>query len=366
MMSKGGRRQRSTVANLKRSPVEAFPCIHQITLPTPWEVSSVHVYLVESEPLTLIDTGLETDASRSALASALEALGYGFEDLERLILTHYHRDHMGLAQLLRESADDLEVWAHFDAAPMVEHFTVERDENLEGTADLFTEYGVPLGVVEAMSLYRLEKMRSEPARCRPTRVDRLMNGGEVLPFKDFELEVIHSPGHTAGHLMLHHAKSGVLVTGDQILGGAVPNTENYYLPGLPEPGDPLRRRPRFKGLLEYRRSLQSLRRRSFSKILPGYGGIVPSADRAIRDAILYYDVRIQRIERSLRSVGAMGQTVTAYELWRGLFPNDDPTVQMRTKLLMVIGILDVLEEQGRCLTSRRDDGVLVHTHPGGA
>jgi glyoxylase-like metal-dependent hydrolase (beta-lactamase superfamily II) len=365
MLPKGGRRQHSAAANLKRSPVEAFPCIHQITLPTPWEVNAVHVYLVESEPLTLIDTGLETEASRNALSAALEAIGYGLEDIERLILTHYHRDHMGLAEAIRESAEHLEVLAHFDAAPMVERFTVERDENLDGTAELFAEYGVPTGVVEAMSAYRQEKMNSEPALCRPTRVDRLLSGGEHLPFKDFDLEVIHSPGHTAGHILLHHAKSGVLVTGDQILGGAVPNTENYYRAGLPEPGDPLRRRPRFKGLLEYRRSLQALRRRSFSKILPGYGGIVPSADRAIRDALLYYDVRIQRIERSLRSVGAMGQTVTAYALWRGLFPNDDQVVHMRTKLLMVIGILDVLEDQGRCLTTRGDDGVLVHTHAEG-
>lgn len=101
---------------------------------------------------------------------------------------------------------------------------------------------------------------------------------------------------------------------------------------------------------------------SFSTILPGFGGIVRSPDRAIRDALLFYDVRIQRIERSLRSVSAIGQSVTAFELWRGLFPNDDPASRMRTKLLMVIGALDLLEAEGTCVTERREDGVLTHRH----
>ncbi len=59
-------------------------------------------------------------------------------------------------------------------------------------------------------------------------------------------------------------------------------------------------------------------------LLPGYGGVIRNANRAVRDSLLYYDVRIRRIDRSLRSVTALGQEVTAYELWRGMFPNDDP------------------------------------------
>ena len=146
------------------------------------------------------------------------------------------------------------------------------------------------------------------------------------------------------------------------MGGAVPHTENYYLDGLPDPADPARRRPRFKGLVAYRASLRALRRQPIKMILPGYGGVIRSADRAIREALLFYDVRIQRIERSLKSVTAMGQSVTAYEIWHGLFPNDDPRSEMSSKLLMVIGALDVLEAEGQVITTRRSDGVLIHTH----
>jgi len=347
---------------LSRAPLREFPRAHLITLPTPWEVGYVQVYLIESEPLTLIDTGVKSAASHSALSAALDCLGYGLEDLQRVILTHYHRDHLGQAESLRQAADHLEICAHEQAVPMVEGFSVERDENLEDAAALVREYGVPRHAIDSMIAERERRIRSDPALCEPTCVDRVLRHGDAVEFKDFALEVIHSPGHTAGHILLQHAASRVLFSGDQILGGAVPNTENYYLDELPDPRDPLRRRPRFKGLLEYRHSLRKLRRQSFSAILPGFGGVVRVPDRAIRDALLYYEVRIQRIERSLRSVTAIGQSVTAYEIWHSLFPNDDPATQMRTRLLMVIGALDVLEELGQCVTVRRDDGVLLHRH----
>ena len=73
-------------------------------------------------------------------------------------------------------------------------------------------------------------------------------------------------------------------------------------------------------------------------------------------------MRVQRIERGLRNLAAMGQDVTAWDLWRALFPEADPIREMRNRMLMVIGALDVLEEQGICVTRRRDDGVLVHRH----
>lgn len=359
------RRQGGTgSARFERAPVPAWPLVHSISLPTPWATDSVQVYLIESDPLTLVDCGLDDEPTRVALESALDGLGYAVEDIRRVVVTHYHRDHLGQAQHLRERADALEVWAHIDSAPMIEAFSLERNANVAGAALLFHEYGVPETVVTEIGERHRRRLATEPALCRPTRVDRLLHDGDAIAFKDFTLEVIHSPGHTAGHILLHHEPSGVLLSGDQIMGGAVPNTENYFTDGLPDPADPLRRRPRFRGLLEYRRSLRGLRTRSFSTILPGYGGAIQHPERAIREALLFYEVRVQRIERSLKSVSALGQSVTAYEIWRALFPGEDPVTGMWNHLLTVIGALDVLEDEGRAVTERGPDGVLLHRHAG--
>ena len=109
-------------------------------------------------------------------------------------------------------------------------------------------------------------------------------------------------------------------------------------------------------------SLRGLRPLAVSTILPAHGGVLSRPERAIGDALLFYDVRIQRIERGLRTLAAMGQDVTAWEIWKALFPKADPIRDMRNRMLMVIGALDVLEDRGECTTSRREDGVLVHRH----
>lgn len=356
------RGQTDSIVRFQRSPVANLPVIHRITLPTPWTTDSVQVYLVESDPLTLIDCGLDDEPSRVALDAALDGLGHGVEDIRRIVLTHYHRDHLGQAERLREIADPLEVWAHVDEAAMIEGFSAERDENLEGMTALMREHGVPSALIERITENRSRKLATQPARCRPTRVDHLLRDSDSIGFKDLSLRVIHSPGHTAGHIMLLHEESRVMLSGDHVLVGAAPNAENYYTDEMPDPRDPLMRRPRFRGLLEYRRSLKSLRERSFEAILPGFGALIQRPERAIHDALLFYEVRIQRIERSLRSVSALGQSVSAYEIWRALFPGEDPVERMRTHLLTIIGALDVLEEEGLCVTERRSDGALVHRH----
>ena len=350
------------VARFERSPIAEWPAVHAITLPTPWETDSVQVYLVDSDPLTLVDCGLDDEPSWQALSAALESLGYGVEDLRRLVLTHHHRDHFGLAERLRESCDALEVWAHAESVPFVERFSTERDESVRAAAELFLEFGVPEDVVRAIGEQRRQKLAAEPPRCRATRVDRVLREGDRVGFKDFALEVLHSPGHTAGHIVLHHEPSRVLLTGDQVMSGAVPNTETYFVGDWPEPADPLRRRPRFQGLVEYRRSLRRLRALPSRALLPGYGSVIRHPERAIRAALLFYDVRIQRIERSLRSVSAIGQWVSAYEIWRALFPGESALAGMRSHLLTIIGALDVLEADGLSVSARREDGALIHRH----
>jgi glyoxylase-like metal-dependent hydrolase (beta-lactamase superfamily II) len=351
-----------TVALVRRAPVPDFPDIHQIVLPTPWEVGAVQVYLIEGDPLTLIDTGVKTAASFQTLRAAFDELGHGLDEVERIILTHYHEDHLGQAETIRNAGAKLEVWAHAAEVPIIEGWTPERQEKLDETNTLLSEYGVPDELIERQTHGLRELLKNAPPVSAATSVERVLRDGDRIPFKGYDLRAIHAPGHTAGHLLLHEERSRVLISGDHIMGDAVPYTENYYVEGPPAPTDLLARRPRFSGLTRYLHSTRRLRRQSYSAILPAHGGVIERPDRYIEDALLFYDVRVQRIERGLRRLAAMGQEVTGWDLWKALFPNQDPVEEMRTRMLMVIGALDELEAQGICTTSRRSDGVLVHTH----
>ena len=329
------------------------------------EPATVQVYLIEGEPLTLVDSGVRTPESRAVLEAALEALGYGLAEIERVIVTHAHRDHMGLIQSMRDAGADLECLVHEADAPVVETFPEDVRRRVTEMIPLFREYGVPDELLERLHAERIDSLSIDEAEAEATRVDRVLREGDRIEWKDFALEVHHSPGHTPGHILLEDEASGLLFTGDQIMGHAMPYAENFYVSQLPDPSDPLHRRRRFRGLVELRRSLRKLRGRHFKVLLPGYGGVIRHADRAIRDTLLFYDVRLQRIDRGLRHLAAMGQEVTAFEVWKALFPSDPVDAALgdvRSHLLLVIGALDCLEEDGLLVTERRPDGVLTHHH----
>ncbi len=343
------------------TPIAQLPAVQLITLPTPWNVGTVQVYLIDSEPITLIDTGVRTDASLAALEFAFERLGRSLDEVERIILTHYHEDHLGLAQTIRRHAADLEVWAHVAEAEMIENWSPERQQRIGATAELFAEYGVPPEIVERWIEQERLALEAVPIS-EATSVERGLRDRDCVAFKDFELRVLHAPGHTEGHILLHEEESGVLFTGDHVMGCAVPYTENHILPGLSDPADPLARHPRFQGLVAYLDSIRSNRRLPVATLLPAHGGVLRQPEAYFDSARLFYDVRIQRIERGLRSLAAIGQEITAWQLWRALFPELDPVRQLKNRLLMVIGALDVLERSGSCVTRRRSGGVLVHDH----
>src|ERR671933_1665217 len=83
-----------------------------ISLPTPFYIGAVNVYLVAEEPVTLIDTGPKTKESIEALREGLRRARVRVSDLKRIVLTHAHEDHCGLAKQLRDEAKDAEVFVH--------------------------------------------------------------------------------------------------------------------------------------------------------------------------------------------------------------------------------------------------------------
>jgi len=217
---------------------------------------------------------------------------------------------------------------------------------------------VPGEILRAQTQMRRAWLADDPL-CRPTRVDRVLRHGGRVPFKSLELEVLHAPGHTEGHLLLFEPSSGSLLTGDHLMGNAVPFTATHYTGSGPEPSDPLGRRPRFRGLPAYLASLQELRARRFRALLPAHGGVLQHAQRAIQQAILFYEVRIQRVERALHRIAGQHGEATAWQVWRQVFPKADPVREMRNRMYLVIGALDLFEAQGTVTLRRRDDGSLA-------
>src|SRR3954447_19563898 len=76
--------------------------IHRLRIPTPFAVGRVNCYLLEDEPLTLIDTGPNSGKALDELEKQLRVHGHSIDDLELVILTHQHIDHLGLVEIIVE------------------------------------------------------------------------------------------------------------------------------------------------------------------------------------------------------------------------------------------------------------------------
>ena len=87
-----------------------------LTLSVPYAVRVVNAYLLLGEPLTLVDPGADSADTREALEGALGSHGLQLEDVERIVITHQHHDHAGLAHWIRERWG-AEVVAHHGSSP---------------------------------------------------------------------------------------------------------------------------------------------------------------------------------------------------------------------------------------------------------
>jgi glyoxylase-like metal-dependent hydrolase (beta-lactamase superfamily II) len=162
-------------------------------IPTaPFDLINSFAFVEPDGQVTLVDTGLKSAPPK--IVAGLAAIGRAPSDVTRIILTHSHSDHGGgLAQLARETGATLTVHAA-DAG--------------------FVRSGERPPLDQTFGLARLLS-RGSPKAFDPADVGHELHDGEVLPVLG-GLRVVHTPGHSPGHVSLLHTPTGVLITGDAI------------------------------------------------------------------------------------------------------------------------------------------------------
>jgi glyoxylase-like metal-dependent hydrolase (beta-lactamase superfamily II) len=297
-----------------------------ISLPTPFYIGPVNVYLIAEDPVTLIDTGPKTKEATAVLREGLRRGGFLVSDIRRIVLTHAHEDHCGLAKSLRDEAKDAEVLVH----DWETGHRVGRLEHEEHRA-LLERAGVPREEIETMRrMY--EGVRQYADSFDDHEYSSLEDEAE-LEFETGALRVIHTPGHTPGSCSFIREADRTVIAGDCVLKRITPNP-------ILSP-DPIDRSRRFRSLAEYLVSLARLRTFAPTLVHGGHG-------EPVHDYEELFNRYLRRIrERQSQVINLVPKSgATAWEVARQMFPDTDD-VHRFLAVSEAVAHLDLAHSEGK-------------------
>jgi len=309
--------------------------IHRLAIPTPFAVGRVNVYLIEDEPLTLVDAGPNSGTSFDELQRGIAGLGHSLEDIELVIVTHQHIDHLGLVSLVA-SHSGAEVAAIDAAVPFMENFSDEAQADDDFATDIMLRNGIPSDVVAALQ----SVSRAFRAWGAQVHVTRPLRDGEALELRDRTLYVHHRPGHSPTDTVFHDRERRILIAADHLLGHISSN------PLITRPRDGSTQRP--QALVQYLESLAATREMDVDLVLPGHGDPITDHRALIDQRFVLHRRRADKIHRLLAE-----QPRTAYEIAQALWGNIAVT-QAYLTLSEVLGHLDVLVNEDRAQETERE------------
>lgn len=311
--------------------------LHAIELPTPFPVGPVTVYVAEApadapdgeavEGLTLIDTGPQTDEAQAALESALDRLGHSLGDLERIVVTHAHADHFGLAANLA-AACGAQVLTHPWNVFALGDYGADRDQRVAFYASLLQQAAVPEEIMRIVG----RATRSLDRYARPVAVDQTLDEGDTLRLAGRDWQVLHMPGHSAGLICLYEPTSQTLLSSDHLLADISSNP----LVEPPPPGHT----ERLRSLALYTNSLERVAAMEIEQALPSHGPVIHDVAGLVDQRLAFHRRRMARVLDALRR-GAH----TTWDVTHTLFPNLSP-LDIFLAISETIGHLELLEMEG--------------------
>jgi glyoxylase-like metal-dependent hydrolase (beta-lactamase superfamily II) len=308
--------------------------IHALAVPTPFLVGRVNCYLIDDEPLTLVDTGPNSGKSLDELERALAAVGRTIEELELIVVTHQHMDHIGLLEVLVRRSG-AEVAGLGLLAPYLDDFRASAAADDEFALSLMRRHGVPDDLATALGSVG-QAFRAFGSSGHITQP--LSDGGE-LALRDRRLRVFHRPGHSPSDTIFWDEERGILLAGDHLLAHISSNP----LVSRPLDGDRGSgaddERPR--ALLDYIESMRATRELPAELVLAGHGD-------PILDHVTLIDSRFRMHERRASKMLRMLEEapLSAYEIALRMWGNVAVT-QAYLTLSEVLGHLDLLSSQDR-------------------
>jgi len=309
----------------------------RLSIPTPFQVGPVNAYLAGR---TVVDPGPDSEEAWSALLDALEERGLAPSDVERVLVTHPHPDHFGLAARLSEAGAT--VVASEPAAGIMRDFRGRYEHEAAFFADFFERCGMAARTAETVTDLPEAYIRYAP----DVATDREIRDGDTLVVQTTSLDVLVVSGHAEGEAIFDYEAEGErrAIVGDHVLAEITPNP--FLLPPPETGGD----RPRV--LPAFNRSLARLRDREFDRLLTGHRDPVTDPSERVTDVLAAHEERTENV------LALVDGPTTPVDVMEGLF-GDLPITEYFAGMSEAVGHLDVLEARG-AVTAREQGRLVVY------
>jgi glyoxylase-like metal-dependent hydrolase (beta-lactamase superfamily II) len=301
--------------------------IRVLRIPTPFQVGRVNVYLLEDQPLTLIDSGPNSGKALDELERQLEALGHNIEAIELVVITHQHIDHLGLVDIVAKRSG-AEVAALDLLAPFVENYGDDAERDDEEAAALMRRHGISEEIVTALRQVT-GSFRAWGSRAHVTRP---LHDGEILELRDRRLEVQHRPGHSPSDTVFWDSERQILLAADHLIKHISSN------PLISRPLDGSGERT--QALVTYLESLRRTRELPAEIVLAGHGEPITDHAALIDQRFALHQRRAEKLYGLIAE-----RTRTGHELAQALW-GDVAVTQAFLTLSEVIGHVDLLVNAG--------------------
>lgn len=305
-----------------------LPGLYVLPLPTPFPIGRVNVYVAQGDALTLIDTGVKSDKAYTELVEGLAALGVSPADLDRILITHHHTDHIGMTgRLVAESG--AAVFCHSRGTRYLLDPVAAHERLCQWSIDVWREGGAPQGLLDITGqMFRwFQSLTTDPVAGVQTLED-----GDTFALLGRAWTVLHTPGHAGDLICLHDAADAVLLASDHLLRDVSSNA----LVEPPEPGEPRPRR-----LLEYMAQLERVAGLAPRIAYGGHGKPTTDVSELVGQRLAFHR---QRADKLLTLFN--GEARTLYEMTELMFSHVSEPEKFLA-LSEVLGHLDWLEEEGR-------------------
>jgi glyoxylase-like metal-dependent hydrolase (beta-lactamase superfamily II) len=313
--------------------------IHLLRIPTPFAVGRVNTYLIEDDPLTLVDSGPNSGRALDELQHQLAGHGRSIGDIELVVLTHQHIDHLGLVDII-VGHSGAEVAAIDKLAGFAERFREDSARDDDFASAVMIRNGIPEEIVNALRTVS-SAFRAWGAKAKVTRP---LHDGQTLELRDRRLEVLHRPGHSPSDTIFWDAERKILIAADHLIKHISSN------PLIARPLDQADTDPahRPQALVTYMESLRKTRELPAEIVLSGHGDPITNHVELIDERFEFHRRRADRIYELIAE-----RARTGYDLAQALF-GDIAVTQAYLTLSEVLGHVDLLLNDGRVHEDERD------------